>query len=328
MLQCQRGEVAARLLFSEDCHEHSVLVVECDPLTICHEIAQASLKLLRKQVSVMSLPEVTSCTSGDAVDVMRVALTTISITQNARTDLIIVPNLYDAIVTNKSLPANLSALKCAKGRRIVYIIDARDRDARHALLRRDFIRTLGPIIWEWWSNDAALKRPVKDREKAIKAYVDGLDAKEPANAFLEEGCEYRESTDPWTSYENLGTSMRQSHTPCSFVETIRMFVASSALDKLSSVRDYYALTCLAEDMRESAVTVNTTVATSAEGSSLKKSTQLFTRCGLHGNLAREMLVECATCTMIPADLFAIAHSTHRQKAVNILGTKTLNQKNP
>ena len=270
--------------------ERFVMVVEMDTLECARALSRGETE---KNVQILDVPDSSMCTAGEVVDIVRVALSTTDVATGRRTDLVLVVNLFDAVMANKSLPANLAMLKCTPGRKVAYIIDARIAEARAALLRRDFIRTLGPIIVMALPPHVNSQRDPQARDNILhelKVYVKALDARDVANnagaAALDVGEE-----DPFVSYEDLGAlavKKKEVPRPEPYADLMSSFALSSSLDLLSLTRDFYALSSMAHDLRLAAIE-DFPYATSKT----KTSSQVLTRCGLWSNVSREFFAQCA-----------------------------------
>ena len=276
------NDYMSRIYSKEVDADRFVMVIEMEPIECARAlVASANGKI----VQVLHLPDPSSSPAGEVVEVVRVALATINIATNKATDLVVVCGLFDAVMANKSLPANLAALPSARGRKVAYAIDARDPEARSALLRRDFIRTLGPII-----SMSAL--PGAD----LKAYIKDLDAN---SARVMDVFTISDDGDPFAKYDDAASQKIKASSE-SIRNVIVTFAASSALDMIATTtsRDYYALVAMSHDMRVQAAS-----ALPVE-SALKVTSQVLTRCGLHANVSRASLQECARDNKSPVEYVA------------------------
>ena len=262
---------ALRVIFDPIMPDRTLLVIERDAMEFAREMT-----FLHPTSSLVALPDAATCTSGEVIDMFRVALTAFDIGRRIMPDLVIVVGIYDAALTNKSLPANLSNVKTTRSRRVVFVLDARDRDARQALMRRDFLRTLGPIIWGWWRVPMPHVEHVnpKDKERELRAYVKALDSEDSRKLL-----DVDRGVDTWAQYENLA-SARPPLRRTTLLMITDSFLLSAKIDKLAQERDYYSLTSIAEGIREVAA------ASAVKLDDAKKSTQFFTRCGMHANISR------------------------------------------
>lgn len=265
-------------LLDKSTPERTVLIVESD----INEFSRSLMKI-NTNISNVNLHTFSTCTSSEVVEIIQASSTAIDIGRRISPEIVFVQGIYDAAMMNKSLPSNLSALPLTTGRRICYLIDGKDRDARRALLRRDFLRTLGTIVFNVEKKGYKIDANVKQHERNLKSFI-----KELETLYLVHN-DVDKSVDTWAVYENLSSARyrvdkSRKLSKEELESVIGCYMDSSVIDKLSLERDFYALTSIAEDIRIASTAM-------LEIESEKKSTQLLTRCGMHANLCRDAMLK-------------------------------------
>lgn len=268
-----QDEVEKSIIFllRESTPNRSVLIVQCDVSEFTKIAHRAHAK-----ITSINLHEFAHCTSAEIIEIVRASLSCSDIGKRMSADIVLVQGIYEVALTNKSLPANVSSLPLKAGRKVCYLIDAMDRDARQALLRRDFLRMLGPTFFKAGMNFPFHKDP-KRQERELKAYIKEID--ELSKYVYND--DFDTCIDTWAVYENVPSI--KTATENDIRRIVESYHESSVIDKLSLERDFYSLSSIADDIRlESTSSYDDVVHD-------KKSTQLFTRCGMHANLRRDML---------------------------------------
>ena len=271
-----------------------VLRLDEDPAVFARRAADAVPK-----TSILQLPDPSTTTSGGILDVLRVALTAFDLARNMRPEFVVVPNMGECAFTNKSLPANAGALKQAAGRCAVYLFDVRNDDIREAVLRRDFIRSIGQIFYDVFSTDIETLmrvRTPKSRERDLRTYVDVFTKSANARRQEETAVARRRKAaeeddeivfDPWYAYDNFRCPSSSSEKGGGVSKMLDLFSVSCAIEKCANdSKDFHALCSLAEGIREAAAS---TLCPGVQKSCTRNSaSQMLNRCGLHANLSGDL----------------------------------------
>jgi hypothetical protein len=298
-----------------------ILLVDSDT----HEVAEALCRKLEMSV-VLRLPDPSTSTAGGVMDALRVAMTAFDLARKMSPEFVLIPNVCECVFMNKSLPANIATLKHAPGRCAVFLFDAREEDVRLALSRRDFIRSIGPVLFDVETAYDA-NQTSKTREKELRSYLEKVhrrccssssssskvaksaaaddDDDEPtASSALDEGSS---SEDPWNVYESIddvkGLSRKTLET---FVSSFR--TSSIVEKKANGSRDYYALVFLADGIRQASIESIAEFVGRA-----KKTSQMQTRCGLHANLCQDVASAAADAGRSTAAILADATSVQAKR---------------
>lgn len=305
-----------------------ILLVDSDT----HEVAEALCRKLEMSV-VLRLPDPSTSTAGGVMDALRVAMTAFDLARKMSPEFVLIPNVCECVFMNKSLPANIATLKHAPGRCAVFLFDAREEDVRLALSRRDFIRSIGPVLFDVETAYDA-NQTSKTREKELRSYLEKVhrrccsssssskvaksaakkcssvarsaaDDDEPtASSALDEGSS---SEDPWNVYESIddvkGLSRKTLET---FVSSFR--TSSIVEKKANGSRDYYALVFLADGIRQASIESIAKFVGHA-----KKTSQMQTRCGLHANLCQDVASAAADAGRSTAAILADATSVQAKR---------------
>jgi hypothetical protein len=246
------------------------VVIDEDVDACCKRIAEKA-KIRGKNVTIMTLPE---ATAGALVERVRVALTTVDVATNKKVDILLVTNVYEAALANKSLPANLGALKSGSGVRVAYMLDARDPDVRAALSRRDFLKALGPIFVPPYANFQE-----KNEKKQLKEFLAKVDIKDSPSSLINDD-EYN----VLVGYDRMRDNKKASREHIQNV--VDMFVLASRLEVLALNRDADALQAIATGIQEYSIE---SLPVHPVSNIVKKTTsQALTRCGMHVNIQKQL----------------------------------------
>jgi hypothetical protein len=234
------------------------------------------LEAMGLSTNIMILPYETA---GTIVERVRTALTTSDVTRNCKIDVILVPNIFDAALSNKSLPSNLGALKGSPGRKIVYLVDIRDSGVQAALARRDFLKSLGPVIVP------AAYFTERDPHKRINAYLVDIERE-----FQNRNSEELKFSDPYVLYDEMkdNTALVRDDV----VRVVDTFILASMLEKASIHKDRDALQNLMTGLHVFSLGLLPVDSSTSAKKKRVGNSQVATRCGLHANLHKELIDVC------------------------------------